>query len=131
VPTPEARAASQQTQVRLDPHHARLVTPACARCGAQAEHGVMITDPPTALDLNSQLAALEESDFHGRIRIERKFAALAQAAREAGDQLQAAEQAWRTEHPSCPEGTPPIEDEPELVTDVPLYWRMPAIRTLR
>jgi hypothetical protein len=91
---------------------------------------VTVYPAPSALDLNSQLAGLEDSDYHGRIATERKFHQLAQAARAAADQLLAAEQQWRTEHTSCPPGTPAVEEPAQVVGDVPLYWRSPAIRTM-
>jgi hypothetical protein len=125
----EVRRERERQRVRNDPALARLVTPCCRRCGAQAPSGVVIIDAPNAVDLISALSDLDDHDLVGRMQVERRFALLAQQARESTDQLAEAEQLWRLVHVECPEGTEPLP-EPELPESAPLFRRLPAIRTL-
>jgi hypothetical protein len=129
VLTEEARVARQQQTVRLDPAWARRMTPVCRRCGHQSKQSVTLTDPPQATDLISALSALDDADLVGRARVEARFAAMARDHQAAAAELAAVEQAFRVEHPQCPEGTAPLP-EPDVPASPPMFHRLPSIRTL-
>jgi hypothetical protein len=126
---PEVQQERERQRVRNDPAHARLVIPCCRRCGDQLDHGVVVFDAPTQIDLNSALAGLDDHDLIGQEHTRQRFALLAQQAREASDQLLEAEQLWHATHTECPAGTPPLP-EPEVPESAPLFRRLLSFRTL-
>jgi hypothetical protein len=125
LPSLEARKRAQAEQVRLASHPARKVTPVCARCGAESERAVVMLDAPTQLDLLNALAGLDNYDPDARAeawRIERRFAAMARAAKDQEHELARVDAAWRSQHQQCPEGTAPLP-EPEAPGNLPLFYR--------
>jgi hypothetical protein len=131
TPDAETRKRQQAERTRLASAPVRRVTPACARCGATSDRTIVMTDMPTALALISELSGLDDGDpdsWAERWRIEARYAALAEAAQAQAAELRAAEGAWLLEHPSCPEGTPPLA-EPHVPARPDFYYRTPAVRT--
>jgi hypothetical protein len=127
VETEEARQARMAATVRLDPLHCRKIVPACARCGQESQHAVVLLEPPTALDLNSALTGIEDHDYAGRMRIEQTFAAMVRASDAQAAELTQAENEWREQHSQCPPGTPPLP-EPQAPTNPPLFFRRSEVR---
>jgi hypothetical protein len=132
VPDEDARKRRQAEQLRLAPSLARRVTPVCLRCGAQSEQAVVLVDQPQALDLISELSGLVDHDpasITERLRIEGRYAEMARQHQERERELAVAENAWRTLHVACPEGTPELA-APSVPDHPALHYRLPTVRTL-
>lgn len=126
----DALKRRQAEQARLAPILGRRATPTCLRCGAASGESVDLFDPPTALDLNSALAGLDDHDpasANERYRIQRTTYAAARLAQQRARELAEAEARFRLEHTACPEGTPPLP-EPETPATMPLHYRLATIR---
>lgn len=127
VPSLETRRRQQAEHTRRVAHHARRVTPCCARCGAQSPTAVIVTDPPTALALISELAGQDDADFAAHRHTEAKFAALARAAAAQARELADVEAEWRAQHRTCPEGSPEVP-EPQVPEVGALHFRRVNVR---
>ncbi len=129
VLTQEARQRQRAEQAQRWPVPARLIRACCARCGAESEPVVTLFQP-AALDLNSELAALEDTDVQGRWAIEQRYAARARAWQEQEAELARVEGAFRLEHQLCPEGSPALP-EPEAPANPMLFYRGLHVDTLQ
>ncbi len=126
--TAEARARIKAAQAQRQPVHARLVKACCARCGAESDPVVLLPQPQ-ALDLNSELAALDDTDREGRWAIEQRYAAAARAHQATILELDRVEGAFRATHQLCPEGAPALP-EPEIPANPALFYRGLGVDTL-
>jgi hypothetical protein len=132
--TREATERRRAEQQRLSSYPCEKVTQACARCGFESEHSVILLDAPTQTDLVSALAELDDHDpesWSKRWTIENKLFGLAKAVMEQQAERERLKAEFRTQHPTCPEGTPPLPEPGKAPEDVPLLYRLPAFRTAR
>jgi hypothetical protein len=111
---------------------ARKITFVCSRCHLEGE-SLIVDDQPSQLGLINALAGVDDDDpdaWAERARIEQRFTTALQTYQQQQEALIVGELAFRSSHLQCPPDTAPVDDEPTVLDNVPLQWRLPGVRTL-